>query len=84
MYLGKRQLSLLKALGSPGLALVVGDRVSSSLVRRGLCKQTDTGGIVCITPAGLRVLADALEKGLVNDAHADFPKDTNHRNQAGK
>lgn len=72
--LGKHQLRLLLQLGSPGMRLVVGDRLSRSLERRGLLRatggpvKTDDGrdlppGLFQITPAGLRALADALERG---------------------
>lgn len=66
--LGKHQLCLLASLASPFLKVIVGDRLSRSLVRRGLMaphwsdpKRAD--GLHGITPAGLRALADALERG---------------------
>ncbi len=57
-------------MGSPFHTLVVGDKVSRSLAKRGLLEpvgdpETKDAGFFTITPAGLRVLADALECGKV-------------------
>lgn len=67
MHLGKNQLSTLKMLGCPSAAQVVGCNVSRSLERRGLLR-SDNDSFFCITPAGLRVLADALEAGRIDGA----------------
>lgn len=65
--LGKRQLERLLSLASPTMLLIVGDdRVSQSLVRRGLVapKWPDKPTAwLHITPQGMRVLADALAAG---------------------
>ena len=69
--LGKHQLALLATMGSPFMLLVVSDKLSRSLVHRGLLEprrpprrsDKDDGGFFGITPAGLRALADALEGG---------------------
>ncbi len=63
--LGTQQLRLLCTLGSPGLALVVPDRVSNSLVRLGLLRDTHRAGpgMQRVTAAGLRRLADEMEAG---------------------
>lgn len=66
--IGKEQLRLLVSLGSPTMMLVVGDKVSASLVRRGLLQDDDKGGFCRITAAGLRALADEMEAGRVADA----------------
>lgn len=65
MALGKRQLKLLAGMGSPFSWLIVGDRLSDSLAKRGLLKPRSDGSysFFRITPAGLRTLADALERG---------------------
>jgi hypothetical protein len=67
MRLGKNQLQRLKILGCPGTAQIVGCKITASLERRGLVR-SDKGDFVCITPAGLRVLADEMEAGRVSDA----------------
>lgn len=73
--LGKHQLRLLMTLASPSTRLVIADARSESLERIGLVKahspaRPATGttkaipaGMVGITPAGLRRLADELEAG---------------------
>lgn len=66
MKLGKEQLRLLCGCASPYSALVLPDKVSRSLVKRGLFRE-NTGGSSCITPAGLRALADAMENGALPD-----------------
>ena len=66
--LGNKQLRSLKAIGSPGTALVVADRHSRSLVKRGLAAKATPGGMVHITASGLRALADAVEAGRINSA----------------
>lgn len=63
MRLGKKQLRLLAPMGNPFFLLVVGDKLSDSLVKRGLLKPTRGDSLFQITPAGLRVLADAHERG---------------------
>ncbi len=57
-------------MGSPFHALVVADKVSRSLARRGLLEpvgnpEAKDAGFFTITPTGLRMLADALERGKV-------------------
>lgn len=61
--LGKNQIYILAAMGSPGTAMVVGNKVTRSLQRRGLMAPLTPGEDVMlrITPAGLRVLADLYE-----------------------
>lgn len=63
--LGKRQLEALMRLASPGVAIVVPDKVDRSLERRGYLKPLTgrSDGFLRITPAGLRALADAFERG---------------------
>ena len=80
--LGKHQLELLAGLACPGRALIVPGKVSESLVRRGLLKCYDDGSFSCITPNGLRALADALEAGKVDDAHVGIEKDKTRRKAA--
>lgn len=66
MRLGKHQLCLLATMGSPFNLLIVADKVSRSLERRGLLAPHSLkkdGALFGITPTGLRALADALERG---------------------
>lgn len=65
--LGRHQLDLLSGLAGIGSSIVVGNRLSDSLVRRGLLLATDAGhnALVVITPAGYRALADAIEAGAI-------------------
>lgn len=69
MKLGKHQLCLLATMASPFSALIVGDRVSEGLVRRGLLaphfsgKKKGKDSFFGVTPKGLRVLATAYEGG---------------------
>lgn len=69
MRLGQKQLETLAALGSPGMAMVVPDKVTLSLVKHGLLRVTESNSFACITPAGLRRLADELEAGHIEGAH---------------
>lgn len=64
--LGKNQVSLLVSL-SPGRTLVIGDKTSSALIKRGLARSWHKDGedLVTITPAGLRALADEMEAGRI-------------------
>jgi hypothetical protein len=75
--LGKLQLERLLGLASPSCMLIVGDAVSKSLVKRGLLKANfpDTPEAWHrITPAGLRVLADAYEAGTLEQFMRPFPE----------
>jgi hypothetical protein len=65
--LGKNQREKLTVLGCPTTAQIVPCKVALSLVKRGLLRM-HKGGFACITPAGLRVLADELEAGRVEGA----------------
>jgi F0F1-type ATP synthase epsilon subunit len=68
MRVGPRQLETLVMLGSPTMSMVVPGTTERGLIQRGLLKVGETGGFACITPTGLRVLADAMEAGKVADA----------------
>ena len=66
--LGKQALCLLATMGSPFSIVIVPDKVARQLIARGLLahrphptKKTD--GFYAITAAGLRTLADAVERG---------------------
>lgn len=65
--LGRHQLDLLSGLACVNSALVVGNRLSDSLVRRGLLLATDAenNALVVLTPDGYRALADAIESGAI-------------------
>lgn len=76
--LGKLQLQMLLGLASPSMILIVGDKVSASLVQRGLLKPNfdeDPEAFHRITPAGMRALADAYEAGQL----AQFMKPLNRK-----
>jgi hypothetical protein len=75
--LGSKQLQLLMALGSPGFALVVPDKRSRSLQKRGLLVPRFPGsdGFLRITPAGLRVLAEAMERGALEPFLPKSPRE---------
>jgi hypothetical protein len=68
MRIGAQQLQRLITLSSVGCMLIVGDRLSKSLVKRGLLADDGKGNWCRITPAGLRALADEMETGRVEDA----------------
>jgi hypothetical protein len=59
--LGKHQRDLLGKMAGIWLALVVGDKVSASLVKRGLLTAEPDGSMAHITPAGLRLIADEID-----------------------
>ena len=70
MRLGKHQLCLLATMASPFSLLIVPDKVALSLHKRGLLasrSQRFASGeekdCLSVTPTGLRALADALERG---------------------
>ncbi len=65
--LGPNQLRLLSATASPYSLLLTPDRQSDRLVQLGLLRQSEVGKACCITPAGLRALADAIEAGRLKD-----------------
>lgn len=74
--LGKHQLERLMGLASPSCLLIVGDKVSASLVGRGLLKAhfpDKPDAWHRITPAGLRALADAFEAGHLDQFMRKFP-----------
>ena len=65
MKLGKHQLCLLATMASPFSLLIVGDRISRSLEKRGLLAPhfAKSDGFHGVTPAGLRAVAEAMERG---------------------
>lgn len=69
--LGNRQRELLVSF-RVGSLLLTPNGVSRTLVARGLLREDKPGGSCCITPAGLRALADAMEAGQVQDAITTF------------
>jgi hypothetical protein len=78
MRIGKDQLQMLVMLGSPTRSLITPGKSERGLVAKGLLRQ-DNGGACCITPAGLRVLADEMEAGRVTDALARMKADAERR-----
>lgn len=78
MRIGKNQIKTLVVLGSPTMAMVVPGETELGLIKRGLLRTRD-GGMACITPAGLRVLADEMEAGRVDDALERMRKDVEAR-----
>lgn len=79
MRIGPQQLQRLITLSSLGCMLIVGDRLSESLVRRGLLADDGKGDWCRITPAGLRALADEMEAGRVEDALEVMRRDAAER-----
>jgi hypothetical protein len=74
--LGKNQLERLMGLASPSALLVVGDKLSLSLVRRGLLAPYFPDKPAAwhrITPAGIRALATAYEAGHLDQFMTHFP-----------
>lgn len=69
MRLGKHQLRLLRVLAG-GCFQIVPDKVSRSLVAKGLAVEWRDDSFVGITPNGLRALADAAESGAVDLAYS--------------
>ncbi len=82
MRIGKNQLEMLVALGSPTVALLVPGKSEAGMVKRGLLRERAPGKSVCITPFGLRVLADEMESGRVDDALERMRKDVEMRQAA--
>jgi hypothetical protein len=77
--LGKLQLERLMGLASPSCLMVVGDKVSKSLVTRGLLKPYFADNPEAwhrITPAGMRLLADAFEDGKLDQFMKTFQKNS--------
>ncbi len=89
--LGLEQLRVLILVASPTTVLMTPDKVSASLVRRGLLRQDryrggDGGmkpGGCAITAAGLRALAGAMEDGRVADALDRMNADAAKRRRKG-
>lgn len=74
--LGKLQLERLMGLASPSCLMIVGDKVSESLVKRGLLKPHFPDNPEAwhrITPDGMRLLADAFEAGQLDRFMKTFP-----------
>lgn len=64
--LGDKQVASLAFLSGVSRLLLTPGREDRALVARGLLR-ADDGGACCVTPAGLRALADAMEAGRVKD-----------------
>lgn len=76
--LGKQQIQRLMSLASPSCLMIVGDKVSASLVARGLLKPNfpdKPDAWHRITPAGMRLLADAYEAGHLDQYMKKFPRE---------
>ncbi len=70
MRLGKKQLARLASMAHVGMAQVVPDAVTKSLVARGLMQPTGTkpgtdDAFIVITADGFRAIADAIETGTI-------------------
>lgn len=81
--IGKLQLQTLVMLGSPTTSLIVPTPRERSMIARGLLKCGESGGFACITPLGLRVLADEMEAGRVDDALTRIRKHVESRKRKG-
>jgi hypothetical protein len=82
LRIGKNQLQTLVMLGSPTMSLVVPGRECRALIQNGLLRTSETGGFACITPKGLRALADEMEAGRVDGALENIRKDVEARKAA--
>lgn len=69
--LGPKQLAVLRDMSLRYVGLVPYE-TERSLIRRGLLRSDD--GPYCITAAGLRTLADAMDAGKVEDGLAWFAR----------
>jgi hypothetical protein len=78
MRVGKNQIDILVVLASPMYLAVPGPECKG-LIARGLLREREPGGYACITPLGLRVLADEMEAGRVNDALERMRKNVEKR-----
>ena len=65
MRLGIRQLELLRGVGTNS-ALATADKATRRLCELGLMREGVPGGLVHLTPKGLRVLADAVDAGRIS------------------
>lgn len=80
MKLGWRQLAELSMCASPATLLLTPDKVTRSLVARGLMRQREKDkGAACITAAGLRTLANAMDAGVLDDALEHWRKEVEAR-----
>ena len=61
------QMRELAACAVPTTVLLNPGRTANALVTKGLLRRSDITGVVCIAPAGLRALADAIEAGTLRD-----------------
>lgn len=66
MRLGKKQIDVLTRMSGALWMCLTPDSVHRSLVEKGLLRSAS--GVTCITPAGLRRVADLIEAGAVKDA----------------
>lgn len=82
MRIGHNQLRVLVMLGSPTMSLFVPGKECASLIRNGLLQVSPTGGVACITAAGLRALADEMDKGRVASALERMKADAETRRAA--
>lgn len=82
MRIGDNQLRVLVMLGSPTMSMVVPGRETRSMVKNGLLQVSPTGGFACITAAGLRKLADEMDKGRVASALERMKADVEKRKAA--
>ena len=82
MKIGKDQLATLIMLATPTRVQVIGGRSEAGLVRRGLLRERNHG--LCITPDGLRALADEMESGRVDDALDRMRKEAEERERRAR
>lgn len=74
---------MLVMLGTPTRSVITPGKSEQGLVAKGLLRQ-DKGGACCITPAGLRALADEMEAGRVVDALKRMKADALKRQRRAK
>lgn len=78
-HVGDQQLRTLIVLASPTCIMLTSDKSSRAMVKSGLLQERNGGEATCITAAGLRALADAMEAGRVETALEAMKKDAADR-----
>lgn len=78
MRIGKHQTRTLMLVASPFNMLVTENGVSRSLLQRGLLRRYGRAGTQ-ITADGLRSLADAMDRGVVDDVREQIKRERAER-----
>lgn len=79
--LGHHQIEALAAVCRVRCIGLAPRREERALIKRGLLR-TDDSGAYCITPSGLRALADAMDAGRINDGLETWRKNASEQRDA--